>query len=269
MVCADWRAVTVMAALPLLSGLMKDVEYGRADGVSLRMDVRLPAARRPYPGAIVVHGGGWMAGDRVWNVEPLFWPLSQAGFASFSISYRLAKDFLQIGTAVEDVRAALRHVREKAEFYGVDSGRIAVIGESAGAHLAALATLEDRRGVAAVVSLYGPMDLEALARNSAVVPPQIREALEGSAFAGLLLNHLRSLSPVQYVKPGAPPFLLMHGTADHVVPFSQSEALLELLTAAGADAELLAIADGGHGMRRWGDNWQLEMTRWLRRKLAA
>ena len=261
--------ITLMTALPLLAGTTKDVEYARINGESLRMDVRVPDSKGPYPAAIVIHGGGWMRGDRVWNVEPLFTPLTQSGFASFSISYRLAKYFLEIGTAVEDVRHAIRFVRDNAEKYGVDPNRLALIGESAGAHLAAMAALEEPKSVAAVVSMYGPTDLEALARSSTVVPDQIRKAVEGSAFASLLTGHLRSLSPVQYVKPGAPPFLLMHGTADHVVPFDQSTKMKDRLVAAGADAEVVTIQGGGHGMRYWRENWQAKMTQWLRRKLAA
>jgi acetyl esterase len=258
-----------MFALPLTSGTLRDVEYGRVNNISLRMDVRTPPGPGPHPAAILVHGGGWMRGDRVWNVEPLFAPLTQAGVASFSISYRLATDFLQIGTAVEDVRAAIRHVRENAAKYGVDPRRIALIGESAGAHLAAMAALEDSKSVAAVVSLYGPTDLELLARTSTVVPDQIRKAVEGSALAELLAAHLRSLSPVRYIKSGAPPFLLMHGTADGIVPIEQSTAMRDRLRAAGADAEMVAIQGGGHGMRYWRDNWQARMTEWLRRKLAV
>jgi acetyl esterase/lipase len=211
-----------------------------------------------------------MRGDRVWNVEPLFAPLQTSGIASFSISYRLAKDFLEIGTAVEDVRQAIRHVRANAARYNIDPGHVALIGESAGAHLAALAALDEPASVAAIVSLYGPSDLELLARTSAVVPEQIRQAVEGSAFAELLVAHLRSLSPVRHVKAGAPPFLLVHGTADQIVPFDQSVRMRDRLVAAGGQANLVSIPGGGHGMRYWrGDNWQAEMIGWLRRKLFA
>lgn len=258
-----------MTALPLFPRTIKDVEYGRAGGESLRMDVRIPDSTRPLPAAIIVHGGGWMRGDRVWNVEPLFAPLERAGFASFSISYRLAKDFLQIGVAVEDVRQAIRYIRENAVSYGVDPNRIALIGESAGAHLGALAVLDEPASVAAVVSLYGPTDLELLARTSKVVPEQIRQTVEGSAFAGLLVAHLKSLSPVERVKKGAPPFLLLHGTADHVVPFTQSIRMKDRLLAAGCEADLVTIPGGGHGMRFWREDWQSKLTTWLRRRLAA
>lgn len=248
---------------------MLDVEYCRVDGRSLCMDVRIPDSSGPHPAAIVVHGGGWMRGDKLWNVEPLFQPLAQAAIASFSISYRLATDFLQIGTAVADVRQAIRYVRENARKFGIDPDRIALVGESAGAHLATMAALEEPASVAAVVSLYGPSDLELLARTSPVVPEQIRRAVEGSAFAGMLLSFLRSLSPVRFVRPDAPPFLLIHGTADHVVPFEQSVVMRDRLLAAGVDADLVPMHGAGHGMRYWRENWQTLLTGWLWRKLPV
>src|SRR3954467_4411695 len=162
------------------AALLSDVEYGRVDQASLRMDVRTPPGQGPFAALILVHGGGWVRGDRTWNMAPLFEPLAYAGFATFSISYRLATDFFQFGAAIDDVRLAVRHVRENAARYNIDPHRIALVGESAGGHLAAMAALLDPGSVQAVVGLYTPVDLELLARTSPVVPEQIRNALEGS-----------------------------------------------------------------------------------------
>src|SRR5882724_10273652 len=71
---------------------VRDIEYGRAGKVSLRFDARIPSGTGPFGAVIVVHGGAWVAGNRIKNVEPLLQPLSDAGLAWFSISYRLAAD---------------------------------------------------------------------------------------------------------------------------------------------------------------------------------
>lgn len=252
---------------------LKDIEYGEVNGRSLRLDAGIPDGKGPHPAAILVHGGGWMRGDRVWNMEPLFPVLADAGIAWFSISYRLASDFMNIGSAVADVRQATRYVRENATKYGIDPQRLALIGESAGAHLSSLAAFEDPKQVAAVVALYGPADLELLAKTSPVVPPQIRSAVEASGFAELLLGHLRSLSPVQHVRSDAPPFLLIHGTADHIVPFEQSVEFQNTLRAAGAVCDLISVPGGGHGMRYWNNpaqtRYRADLVAWLHHRLAA
>jgi acetyl esterase len=268
--------VTLMAAalLPVYAADFRNIEYGRAGDVSLRMDAHIPPGKGPHAAAILVHGGGWIRGDREWNVQPLFTPLSQAGIAWFSISYRLATDMINFGVAVDDVRQAVRYLHENSARYNIDPNRIALIGESAGAHLSSLAALADPKSVAAVVSLYSPNDLELLARTSPAVPAQIRAAVEGSGFAELLLGHLRSLSPIQHVTRNAPPFLLMHGTADSVVPFEQSLRMQERMRAAGAQCDLIPIKGGGHGIRFWDRSasqavWRQELVSWLRTKLAV
>ncbi|MBC7925116.1 MAG: alpha/beta hydrolase [Bryobacteraceae bacterium] len=250
------------------AALLRDVEYGRAGDVSLRMDGESPDGTGPFPAVILVHGGGWMRGDRTQSVQPLFTPLLESGFAWFSISYRLVTDFMQVGTAVADVKAAVQHLRKFAARYNVDPDRIAVIGESAGGHLASMAALEEPALVAAVVAFYAPTDLCALVRSSANVPEQIREALRNSVLGPLLESHLSSLSPVDRVSQDAPPFLLIHGTADNVVPYTQSVEMQKRMTAAGTACELVTVSGGGHGIRPWESAmWKNQMLDWLRKHL--
>jgi alpha-L-fucosidase 2 len=255
------------------AGIQRGIEYSRPNGASLRLDANVPAGKGPFPAVILVHGGGWVRGDREFNVAPLFEPLSLAGFAWFSISYRLASDFLQIGTAVDDVADAVKFVRSNAGEFNIDPKRIALVGESAGAHLASLAAMRDPKSVAGVVALYSPSDLETLARTSNSIPPQIRDAVRGSGFADLILSHLRSLSPIQHVRAGLPPFLLIHGTADTLVPYDQSVRMLERLKAAGVNAELVTVDRGGHGLHGWERSpalatYRTQLVDWLRRNLA-
>lgn len=252
-----------------------DIEYTRVDGTPLALDAAIPRGSGPFPAVIVVHGGAWVRGDRKTDVAPLFAPLSDAGFAWFSIDYRLMTDLTQFGTAVDDVESAIRFVKAHAAEFHIDAARIALIGESAGGQLAAMAALNDAPDlkVRAVVALYAPTDLVSLAKNSAVVPQWVRDNLKGSPFALLVSSRLEQLSPLEQVRPGMPPFLLIHGTADPLVPFEQSRAMCDRMTAVGASCELYPVPGAGHGIRWWpasvSDGYQREMIRWLNEQLAG
>lgn len=260
----------------------KDIEYGRAGTYSLRLDAHIPDGPGPFAAVILVHGGAWVAGDRTSNVQPLFQPLSDAGFAWFSISYRLAGDVarnplgaaLQLGTAENDVRRAVAFVKEHAPEYHVNPNKIALIGESAGGQLAAMAALRpDPEGaVQGVVAFYTPSDLASLVRTSSLIPDQVRDAVKGTVFDDVLMAGLQEFSPINYVSPASPPFLLIHGTDDNIVPFAQSERFCAKLRAATVGCELYPVQGGGHGMRAWQSSrltdYQAPMVRWLRQVFA-
>ena len=260
----------------------KDIEYSQAGNVSLKMDAHIPDGKGPFASAIIVHGGAWVAGDRVNNVKPLFEPLEKAGFAWFSISYRLAGDVtknpigmaMKLGAAQGDVRRAVAFVKEHAAEYRVDPNRIALIGESAGGQLAAMAGLRpDADGaVAAVVAFYTPSDLAMLARTTALIPDNVRDAIKGKMIDNLLMAGLGEFSPINAVSKSAPPFLLIHGTDDNVVPIAQSERFCEKLRDSGGGCELYRVNEGGHGMRAWEvyklTDYKTRMVRWLQKVLA-
>jgi alpha-L-fucosidase 2 len=254
-----------------------NIRYGDADGAAFYMDAAIPPGAGPFPAAIIVHGGGWVRGDRRVDVGPLFGPVLSADIAWFSIDYRLSGDISQFGAAIEDVQNAVRFVKRHAPEYRVDPDRIALIGESAGGQLAAMAALENAPGtqVRAVVALYAPTDLVRLAQTSNFVPSQIRDSLRGTPFESLILARLQQLSPIDHVRPGAPPFLLIHGTADNLVPISQSHSMCDRLKAAGASCELYPVQGGGHGIRWWEAShpqeaaaYKREMVRWLKQELT-
>jgi len=263
-----------------------NIEYSRAAGNSLQFDAWVPDGPGPFPVVIIVHGGAWVSGDRRLSVEPLFEPLSEAGFAWFSISYRLAKSIdpasvansvaslLALGTAVDDVREAVAYVRMHASEYHVDPNRIALLGESAGAQLASMAALKPSAGgaVQAVIAFYSPSDLVNLLDANPRVPASMRQALRESAFGDMLFAGLRDLSPVSWVRKDSPPFLLIHGTRDMLVPFEQSKAMCDAMRAAGSSCELYPVDGGGHGLRWWESvpgqtAYKQVMVRWLDTKL--
>ncbi len=147
-------------------------------------------------------------------------PLSSAGIAWFSIDYRLAKDPISFGVAVRDVESAVRFVTDHAAEYNIDPGRIALIGESAGGHLAAMAAINPALTIKTAVVLYAPTDLASLVQNKeSLLPDSVRENLTGTLWGGLILARLSQLSPIDHLRPGMPPFLLIHGTNDPLVPY--------------------------------------------------
>jgi pectinesterase len=254
-------------------GIRKDLEYGRASGESLRLDACVPEGKGPFPAIILVHGGGWSGGDKTSGVDPLFAPFSRAGLAWFSINYRLAPQY-HYPAPVEDVETAIRWVKEHAAEFNVDPERLALLGESAGGHLAAMVAMraKDDTRLAAVVAFYAPVDLESDTERRGGLSLSLR-GLFGRTYQvdEQVTQLLRETSPVNYVHSGLPPFLLVHGTADMSVPYSQSVKLQTKLKAAGVVCDLITIDDGVHGMARWEASepkYKDKVTGWIVEKLA-
>lgn len=264
--------MNVLQAAPLH---FNDVEYARPDGMSLRFDAAIPPGPGPFPAAVIVHGGAWVRGDKRIDVAPLFEPLADAGIAWFSISYRLVTDPMQFGTAIDDVEDAVRYLKAHAAEYRIDPNRMALVGESAGGQLAAMAALNaPDLGIKAVVALYTPTDLVALAKSSKLTPEAIRAAMRGTPWEGLIVARLTELSPIEHVHRGMPPFLFIHGTADTLVPFEQSSRMCERMKSAGASCEVYPVPGAGHGIRWWesGPNataYKRRMVGWLKAQLGA
>jgi acetyl esterase len=253
----------------------RDIEYSQVDGLSLLMDASIPKDALRVPAAIIVHGGGWVRGDRRGEVEPLFQPLNEAGIAWFSIDYRLVSNAMQFGFGIDDVESAVRFIRSHASEFHIDPGKLALVGESAGGQLAAMAALRlPKDSVKAVVALYTPTDLVKLLKNSNYIPAQIRRSVEGTPWENLILAGLGQLSPIENVRRDMPPFLFIHGTADPLVPFSQSISMCERMREAGASCEVYPLEGAGHGIRWWEsspryDGYKRKMTDWLLTRLSS
>lgn len=252
-----------------------DVEYCHSNGNAQLLDATIPAGEGPFPAAIIVHGGAWVSGNRKTNVQPLFRPLTAAGYAWFSIDYTLVRDISQLGDGVGDVERAIAFVKTHAAEYRVDPNRIALIGESAGGQLAAMAAMSGKpeTRVQSVVAMYAPTDLASLARSSTYLPPSYRNAVAGTPFEGLLMAGLAALSPINRVSRDMPPFLFIHGTDDTLVPFEQSVSMCDRMKAAGAKCEVYPV-QGGHGMLWWqsagvGTGYRKVMIDWLDKTLGV
>jgi alpha-L-fucosidase 2 len=266
--------LVILAGLRVAAAELKtDIEYGSAAGVSLKLDAYVPDGAGPFPAVILVHGGGWTGGDKSGGAKknaymaPLHEALSGAGFAWFTVNYRLAPAHI-FPACIEDVEAAIRWVKAHAKDYRVDPKRIALSGESAGGHLVALAAMraDASTRLAAIVPFYGRFDLTTVGQPGETLGGNIAALVGRKTIDADAMALLRAASPLLAVKRGLPPMLLVHGTGDKTVPFEQSTQLLARLKAVGSPAELLTITDGAHGMINWDNvapNYKRDVIAWL------
>jgi acetyl esterase len=231
---------------------LKDIPFAEVAGERLLLDAHIPDGPGPFPTAILVHGGGWVAGDKQQYITYIFRPLSDSGFAWFSINYRLAPKF-KFPNDAEDVEEAIRFVKRNAAKYKVDPQRIALIGESAGGHLVSYVGARNQPDsrVAAVVSMYGVHDFISACVAWKPVPTEILQLFGISEIDAEAASALVKASPVSYIKGDMPPFLLMHGTKDEDVPYEQSVEMCRKMKQAGAHCDLISIEGAPHGMDHW------------------
>jgi acetyl esterase len=275
-------AIVCTAPLSAAAVDQKDVAYTRPGGKPVLLDLHVPDGPGPFPAAILIHGGGFDEGSKSTNVRPLFDVLANAGYAWFSIDYRMAPEF-RFPQAIEDVNSAIEWVKANAATYRVDVARIALIGESAGGFLVNYAGTHEtpQTSVRAVVDLYGPVDYGKLAEERRDHPERFnmtsinRHASNGGGihFFGAEqldatgLAKLHALSPIFAVHKGMAPFLCIHGTKDDQVSYGQSPAMCDAMKKVGASCELIPIEGGGHGMGGWRaaelQHWKPEMLAWL------
>ena len=233
----------------------KDVVFGTGGGIDLQADVYSPAADADgaRPAIVLVHGGAWKMGTRA-VMEGFARRFATAGYVGVASQYRLLPDHAW-PAHIHDTKAAIRWTRANAGDLGIDPERIAILGRSAGGHLALLAAgtpdlpeLEGDGGnggvssrVAAAIGIFPPTTFAVGARTRGATPAT---ALLGDAPSE---DAARLASPLAHVTPEYPPTFLLHGTADRVVPPSASIVMYEALVAAGVPVELHMYAQQPHG----------------------
>jgi alpha-L-fucosidase 2 len=259
------------AKQPALPALNTDIEFATAGNVSLTLDAFLPEGSGPFPTCILVHGGGFVRGDKQTYIKPLFGPLSEAGFTWFTINYRLAPEHRWPACA-EDVETAIRWVKSHAKEYKVDTSRIALIGESAGGHLVSYVGARSAKelGLAAVVPFYAPHDLELQVKSRNALGESMQALFGLTELNEETWKKLRDASPSSYVRAGMPSYLLIHGDKDSQVPYAHSTRFQEQMKATGNSCELITIADGAHGMGGWDrleSDYRRQLVAWLKKTL--
>ncbi len=233
----------------------RDIPYSTNGGVTLKLDIYSPKTRSsaPAPVAVYIHGGGWSKGNKSnggWLPE-VAEELTGRGYVVASVDYRLVPT-VQWPAFLHDCKAAVRFLRANASKYHLDPDHIGTWGGSAGGHLVSLlgttdagAKLEGDGGwaeqssrVQAVVDMFGPADL----------PKMMRDPQRAATAFGDAPDALKQASPVNYISRDDPPFLILQGDSDTLVPVEQSKILHEQLTAAGVKSKLVIVKNGTHGL---------------------
>jgi len=236
------------------------------------LDVHLPApGGRPAPVVLFLHGGAFMVGDRRELSPPLerldiFRRLPLEGFAIATADYRLSAE-VRFPGQLHDLKAAVRWLRAWAPELGIDGDRVAVWGESAGGHLAAmlgttsahpatdgtLGVVGPSARVQAVIDWYGPTDFAAMDRQAPVDSgmthddPGSPESLLVGAPVQERPDLVAAADPACWATADCPPFLIQHGTRDRLVPFGQSVHLHERLVSLRVPSRLIPIQGADHG----------------------
>lgn len=243
-----------------MSRVVRGIVFSEVAGFRpLELDLHLPddASGAPWPVVLELHGGGWMRGTRRefipgFSDAETFDRITAAGFAVVAADYRLSGE-ARFPAQLDDVRSALRWLAGNAAAHGCDPGRIVLWGSSAGGTLAALAGLEPDASVRGVVDWFGPSDLVAMEAHTRArgidAPGESREDRWIGGWVRDNLDLARAASPVQFVREGAPPFLIAHGAADDDVPPAQSRALHEAMARAGAPSDLHLEPGSAHCWR--------------------
>jgi acetyl esterase/lipase len=242
----------------------REQTYVVRGGRALRFDVAWSDAGPSAPLVVLLHGGGWSGGSRA-SLQGEMLAFARRGYTAATVDYRLTQSAENVfPAAVRDVRCALRALHRRAGEFHIAPGRTAVVGYSAGGHLASLVGVgtdvrelgdpgcdrsdtaadgDDR--VQAVISYAGPQDLR-------VNGPYTQEQAEiVTNFLGVFPGDAPSVaalaSPIAHVSRGDPPFLFLHGTDDSLVPVSHPRRMADALRAAGTPATVLELRGIGHG----------------------
>jgi acetyl esterase/lipase len=261
----------VVKFFPQGTTLHSNVSYNNDTLQKHLLDIYLPAnVKGKLPVVIWVHGGGWLANDKYADMGYMKTTISEivnSGFALVSIDYRFSTQAI-FPAQIQDCNRAVSFIYSNAEKYGLDKKRIALMGFSAGGHLASLMGLSKNNNVPeffmpntdkrfnfkAVIDFYGPSDLVSLSKNDDEKSPE--SILLGAA--PLSRPDLAKLaSPVTYVDKNDPPFLIIHGEKDDIVSNKQSRLLNSWLNIVGVQNELIIVKDAPH----FGEMYDVEEIR--------
>lgn len=247
------------ALIPKGTQIFFDIAYIENGHERQKLDLYLPEnsdSENPLPLVIWIHGGGWKKGSKQLIGHQLY--LLSQGFAVASLNYRLSRTDI-FPAQIHDCRAAVRFLRKNAKTYHLDSDNIGLWGSSAGGHLVSLmgtsnkkfdgslGTIDVSNEVKAVCNWFGVTDFETMNKAIKSKPNKVKpltmllgESIENNP------ELARQASPITHVSDDTPPFLIMHGTADSIVPIEQSQIFYEKLTSHNIPVEYIIVEDWKH-----------------------
>jgi acetyl esterase/lipase len=250
------------------TGIKNDVDYLGSNAAE-RMDIYFPSnaeKKEKFPGIIIIHGGGWVGGDKAAKREKEIGGFFSAhGYVCASINYTLADKNPAFPLNIKQCKSAVKYLRVNAKELQIDPEHIGVIGGSAGGHLALMVaytaddkyfepagfspSLSDR--VQAVVDMYGPADLLTREKTDSTGQPTVAANVDPRIkYIGFTREERSDLwknaSPVYYITRDDPPTLILHGLDDKLVSFHQSTELDSLLSKAGQIHNMILLQNTGH-----------------------
>lgn len=234
----------------------QNIIYKETDQRQLKLDIyRDKSLSGLAPLIIFIHGGSWTSGDKK-DYLAYCLPYAQKGYVTASLSYRFSQEAI-FPAALEDIICGIRWIKEHGLAYGIDSSRVALVGGSAGGHLAMMAGYsadethfksgcndgEISSAVQAIVNIYGPSDLTTdFAISQGATPKFMGATYEENPDIYI------EASPVTYITPDDPPTLTLHGTIDKIVPITQSDFLDKTLLNNGVSHEYHRLKGWPHTM---------------------
>lgn len=244
--------------------LVSDVVFGKGGDRDLKMHIIKPkkASEEPMPVVVFIFGGAWRTGNKDSGIKPLS-ILAQKGYFCVSIEYRFSQEAI-FPAQLEDCKCAIRFLRSKAGEYHINPDKIGVWGMSSGAYLAAMlgttGDVKDFDGkggapdfsskVNAVVDWFGPTDFTKMDAAGSKMKHDPADSPESRLIGGPIQENkdkCAKASPLTYVTSDDPPFLIMHGDRDPVVPINQSELLVAALKKAEVKCVFKPVPGGQHG----------------------
>ena len=247
---------------PQGTALYENIPYANDTLKKHLLDVYIPPIKKlSYPLIIWIHGGAWMSNDKHADMGYMTNTIKafiDNGFAVASIDYRFSTT-APFPAQIQDCNRAIEYICKNAGEYNIDDSRMALIGFSAGGHLASLIGLSNNRFVKefyyngkkpvfkinAVLDFYGPSDLLTLKGNDSKDPKNPVTLLLGGMAADVP-DLAKKASPITYIDKKDPPFFIVQGEKDQSVNPEQSVSLSNLLTKAGVKNELVIVPNAPH-----------------------